>query len=93
MRKLIIDVLEENFCFILVKLMDVIIYVEYGVVDVGIVGKDVMLEEECDVYEVLDLKISKCYLVVVGFLNIDWSGVVLRIVIKYLNVVFSYFRE
>lgn len=68
--KLIVDIFEENMCFILVKLMDVIIYVEYGVVDFGIVGKDVMLEEEWDVYELLDLNISKCYLVVVGLFNV-----------------------
>lgn len=46
--------------------MDVTTYVEHGVADVGIAGKDVMLEEERDVYEVLDLNISKCRLAVAG---------------------------
>lgn len=57
-RKLIIDVPEEKFRFILAKPMDVPTYVEHGVADLGIAGKDVMLEEERDVYELLDLKIS-----------------------------------
>ena len=65
-RKLIIEVAEENLRFILAKPMDVPTYVEHGVADVGIAGKDVMLEEERDVYEVLDLKISGCYLAVAG---------------------------
>lgn len=92
-RKLIIDVPEENLRFILAKPMDVTTYVEHGVADVGIAGKDVMLEEERDVYEVLDLNISKCHLAVAGLPNTDWSGVAPRIATKYPNVASSYFRE
>lgn len=84
---------EENLRFILAKPMDVTTYVEHGVADVGIAGKDVMLEEERDVYEVLDLKISKCHLAVAGLPNTDWSGVAPRIATKYPNVASSYFRE
>lgn len=65
-RKLIIEIVEAGMRFILAKPMDVPTYVEHGVADVGIAGKDVMLEEERDVYEVLDLKISDCYLAVAG---------------------------
>lgn len=72
-RKLIIDVPEENLRFILAKPMDVTTYVEHGVADAGIAGKDVMLEEERDVYEVLDLKISKCHLAVAGLPGADWN--------------------
>ena len=50
-RKLIIEVPEEKFRFILAKPMDVPTYVEHGVADLGIAGKDVMLEEERDVYQ------------------------------------------
>ncbi|PRS02067.1 ATP phosphoribosyltransferase [Bacillus atrophaeus] len=92
-RKLIIDVPVENLRFILAKPMDVTTYVEHGVADVGIAGKDVMLEEERDVYEVLDLNISKCHLAVAGLPNADWSGVAPRIATKYPNVASSYFRE
>lgn len=92
-RKLIIDVPEENFRFILAKPMDVATYVEHGVADLGIAGKDVMLEEDRDVYELLDLKISKCYLAVAGIPNTRMSDVAPKIATKYPNVAAAYFRE
>ncbi len=92
-RKLIIDVPEENFRFILAKPMDVPTYVEHGVADLGIAGKDVMLEEERDVYELLDLKISKCYLAVAGLPNTAMNNVAPKIATKYPNVASAYFRE
>lgn len=92
-RKLIIDVPEENFRFILSKPMDVPTYVEHGVADLGIAGKDVMLEEDRDVYEVLDLKISKCHLAVAGLPNTKMNDVAPRIATKYPHVAAAYFRE
>lgn len=92
-RKLIIDVPEENFRFILAKPMDVATYVEHGVADLGIAGKDVMLEEDRDVYELLDLKISKCYLAVAGVPNTRMSDVAPKIATKYPHVAAAYFRE
>ncbi|MFT8321562.1 MAG: ATP phosphoribosyltransferase [Bacillus sp. (in: firmicutes)] len=92
-RKLIIDVKEENFRFILAKPMDVPTYVEHGVADLGIAGKDVMLEEERDVYELLDLTISACYLAVAGLPNTELNDIAPRIATKYPNVAAAYFRE
>ncbi|MBN6885344.1 ATP phosphoribosyltransferase [Cytobacillus horneckiae] len=92
-RKLIIDVPEEKFRFILAKPMDVPTYVEHGVADLGIAGKDVMLEEERDVYELLDLKISACYLAVAGIPNTKMNDVAPKIATKYPNVAAAYFRE
>ncbi len=92
-RKLIIDVPQENFRFILAKPMDVPTYVEHGVADIGIAGKDVMLEEERDVYELLDLKISKCRLSVAGLPNTKMSDVAPKIATKYPKVTAAYFRE
>lgn len=92
-RKLIIDVPEENMRFILAKPMDVVTYVEHGVADIGIAGKDVMLEEERDVYEVLDLKISACYLAVAGLPTAKAVSVAPKIATKYPNVASKYFRE
>jgi ATP phosphoribosyltransferase len=92
-RKLIIEVEQENFRFILAKPMDVPTYVEYGVADLGIAGKDVLLEEERDVYELLDLKISNCYLAVAGLSNTKMNGVAPKVATKYPNVAASYFRE
>ena len=92
-RKLIIEVPEEDLRFILAKPMDVPTYVEHGVADLGIAGKDVMLEEERDVYELLDLRISGCYLAVAGLPNTMMSDVAPKIATKYPNVASSYFRE
>ncbi|TDL32548.1 ATP phosphoribosyltransferase [Jeotgalibacillus sp. S-D1] len=92
-RKLIIEVPEENLRFILSKPMDVPTYVEHGVADLGIAGKDVMLEEERDVYELLDLQISHCYLAVAGLPDTKMNEVAPRIATKYPNVASSYFRE
>jgi ATP phosphoribosyltransferase len=92
-RKLILEVEEENLRFILSKPMDVTTYVEQGVADIGIAGKDVMLEEERDVYELLDLKISHCYLAVAGLPNTRMSDVAPRVASKYPNVASTYFRE
>ncbi len=92
-RKLIIQVPEENLRFILAKPMDVTTYVEHGVADVGIAGKDVLLEEERDVYEVLDLNISKCRLAVAGLAETAADSVAPRVATKYPNVASSYFRE
>ncbi|MCM3567444.1 ATP phosphoribosyltransferase [Neobacillus mesonae] len=92
-RKLIIDVPEENLRFILSKPMDVATYVEHGVADIGIAGKDVLLEEERDVYELLDLKISGCYLAVAGLPDTKMNDVAPRVATKYPNVAEAYFRE
>ncbi|MCM3598552.1 ATP phosphoribosyltransferase [Metabacillus idriensis] len=92
-RKLILEVPAENMRFILAKPMDVTTYVEHGVADIGIAGKDVMLEEERDVYEVLDLKISACYLAVAGLPNTGTTDVAPKVATKYPGVASSYFRE
>lgn len=92
-RKLIIDVEEERFRFILAKPMDVATYVEHGVADLGIAGKDVLLEEERDVYELLDLKISGCYLAVAGLPDTKMNDVAPKIATKYPNIAAAYFRE
>lgn len=92
-RKLIIDIEEAGLQFILAKPMDVPTYVEHGVADVGIAGKDVMLEEERDVYEILDLKISECRLAVAGLPDAVIQGVAPKVASKYPNVAANYFRE
>lgn len=61
-RKLVITNEETKVRFIIVKTVDLPIYVEYGAADIGIIGKDVLLEEERDVYELLDMQYGKCRL-------------------------------
>ncbi|MBC8016256.1 MAG: ATP phosphoribosyltransferase [Sporomusaceae bacterium] len=63
-RKLIITNEEQKLRFIITKTADLPTYVEYGAADIGIIGKDVLMEESKDVYELLDLKFSKCRMMV-----------------------------
>lgn len=65
-RKLIFTNEELNYRFFLSKASDVPTYVEYGAADIGIVGKDTILEEGRKLYEVLDLGIGKCRMCVCG---------------------------
>lgn len=63
-RKLIITNEEKKIRFIVSKTADVPTYVDYGAADIGIIGKDVLLEANKDVYELLDLGFGKCHLMV-----------------------------
>lgn len=91
-RKLIVPLPEAGMEFIMAKPVDVTTYVEYGVADIGIVGKDVLLENDCDVYELLDLGIARCRMSVIGLP--DWKPVPHpRVATKYPNVASRYFRE
>lgn len=63
-RKLILDFPERRVRFLLLRGADVPTYVEYGAADMGIVGKDILLEQQKDIYEPLDLKFGFCRLVV-----------------------------
>lgn len=91
-RKLVIPVENARLEFILAKPTDVPTYVEYGVADVGVVGKDVLLEEERDVYELLDLQIGYCRMMVAGMP--DWKPTEApRVATKYPKIASRYFRE
>lgn len=91
-RKLILPIPELNMEFIMAKPVDVPTYVEYGVADIGIVGKDVLLEDDRDVYELLDLGIAACRMSVIGLP--DWKPVLHpRVATKYPSVASKYFRE
>ena len=59
-RKLVLVNEEKKIKFIITKTADLPTYVEYGAADIGIIGKDVLLEENKDVYELLDLKFGLC---------------------------------
>ena len=61
-RKLVIANEETKVRFIITKTVDLPTYIEYGAADIGIIGKDVLLEEQKDVYELLDLGYGKCRL-------------------------------
>ena len=82
--------------YLLLKPDDVPTYVEYGVADLGIVGRDVLLEREYDLYAPLDLGIGKCRLVVAGLVSFEYParpGTRLRVATKFPNVASRFFRE
>lgn len=91
-RKLIVEAPNERFRFILAKPMDVPVYVEHGVADIGIAGKDVMLEHDRDVHELLDLGISRCYIATAGLPNTAMNETTPRIATKYPQVASRFFR-
>lgn len=92
-RKLILTSDDERFRVILAKPVDVPTYVEYGVADVGIAGKDVLLESEREVYEMLDLKISACHLAVAAVPGASHHVYMPRVATKYPNIATKYFKR
>ncbi len=83
-RKLVLETADGRWRFFFVKPSDVPTYVEYGVADIGIVGKDTLLEAEADLYEMLDLKFESCKLCLAGFPGTPVDGVPhLRVASKY----------
>ena len=93
-RKLIFVNEELKLRFFLAKGPDVPTYVEYGAADIGIVGKDTILEEGRNLYEVLDLGFGKCRMCVCGpkeakkYLN---GSQLIRVASKYPNIAKEYF--
>lgn len=91
-RKLILESPDQSIRYILAKPVDVPTYVEYGVADVGIVGKDVLLEAERDLYELLDLGIGRCRMCVCGLP--DGKGAAgNRVASKYPRIATEHFRN
>ncbi len=93
-RKLIFTNEERKLRFFLAKANDVPTYVEYGAADIGIVGKDTILEEGRKMYEVLDLKIGKCRMCVAGperAAELLKHGELIRVATKYPNIAKDYF--
>lgn len=91
-RKLVFESKENGVRYMLVKPSDVSIYVEKGAVDIGVVGRDVLLESESDVYELLDLGFGKCRLAVAGKKGfVEDKSIPLRVATKYPNVTQAYY--
>ena len=95
-RKLIFVNEELKLKFFLSKASDVPTYVEYGAADIGVVGKDTILEEGRNLYEVLDLKFGACKMCVCGpkeakkYLN---SNEIIRVASKYPHIAKEYFNN
>ena len=91
-RKLIFENEEVGVRYFWVKPSDVAIYVERGAADIGIAGKDILLEYEPDVYELLDLGIGKCRMAVAAKKNFrDDTEKTLRVATKFTNIAREYY--
>lgn len=94
-RKLVLTSADNKFGFFLVKPSDVPTYVEAGVADLGIVGKDTLLEENKELYEMLDLRLGECRLCIAGFPERKdvLTNPHLRVATKYVNTARRLFAE
>lgn len=91
-RKLILETNQPGIRLIIIRAADVPTYVEYGAADVGITGKDVLLEHEgTELYEPLDLGIARCRLMLAEPQGAGKSSGRLRIATKYINTTRNYF--
>ncbi|HEY1326996.1 MAG TPA: ATP phosphoribosyltransferase [Casimicrobiaceae bacterium] len=96
-RKLIVPTGREGVSLVVLRATDVPTYVQYGAADVGIAGKDVLLEHGGEgLYQPLDLGIGRCRLVVATRRNYDWSGLVqrgarVRVATKYVATAREHF--
>ena len=93
-RKLVFENEESGVRYFLVKPSDVAIYVEYGAADIGVVGKDVLLESGADVYELLDLGIGKCRMCVAAREDyVEDTGRATVVATKFPRVARAYFMD
>ncbi len=97
-RKLIFENSEQKMRYMIVRATDVPTYVEYGCADMGIVGRDTLMEQERDLYEPLDLKFGYCRMIVAEPANLAgnddpclWSHI--RVATKYPRVTEKWFAS
>jgi ATP phosphoribosyltransferase len=90
-RKLIFDTNHEHIKFVVIRATDVPTYVEYGGADMGIAGKDVLLEHGAKgLYEPLDLKIARCRLMVAGMKGAPAVEGRMKVASKFVNITRDY---
>ena len=94
-RALIFQDTKKDVRYFLAKPNDVITYVEHGVADVGVVGKDTLMEGGSDYYELLDLKVGECRFILAGLPEVNPLEKVghVKIGTKYPNVAADYFHR
>ena len=93
-RKLIFENVEVGVRYFWVKPSDVVIYVERGAADIGIAGKDIILEYSPDIYELLDLGMGKCRMAVAAKKDFcDRRDRTLRVATKFPNIARDYYNK
>ncbi len=93
-RKLIFENQEKQVRYFWVKPSDVAIYVERGAADIGVAGKDILLEYSPDVYELLDLNLGKCRMAVAAPNDFyDDGQKTLKVATKFTNIAAQYYAS
>jgi ATP phosphoribosyltransferase len=93
-RKLILDTNCDDVKLVVIRATDVPTYVQYGAADIGVAGKDVLLEHGAEgLYEPVDLKIARCKLMTAGPVDYKPPAGRLRIATKFVNVTKEYFAS
>ena len=93
-RKLILDTNHENIKLVIIRATDVPVYVQYGAADLGVTGKDVLMEHGGNgLYEMLDLKIACCKLMTAGFADRALPDGQLKVATKFVNCTRDYFAK
>lgn len=93
-RKLILDTNRDDVKLVIIRATDVPTYVQYGAADIGVAGKDVLLEHGGEgIYEPLDLKIAQCRLMVAGRKGQPQNNGRLRIATKFVNSTRDYYAK
>ena len=93
-RKLIFENEEKQVRYFWVKPSDVSIYVERGAADIGVVGKDILIEYEPEIYELADLTVGKCRMCVAGPKDFRDSGEKkLKVATKFTNTARQYYAQ
>ena len=93
-RKLILDTNQDDVKLVIIRATDVPTYVQYGAADLGVAGKDVLMEHGGDgLYELVDLNIAKCKLMTAGMVDYVPHQGRLRVATKFVNVARRFFAE
>ena len=93
-RKLVFENPQKGVRYFWVKPSDVAIYVERGAADIGVAGKDILLEYEPHVYELMDLHIGQCRMAVAAQKNfVDDTSTTLRVATKFTNIARKFYAE
>ena len=93
-RKLIFENKQVGVCYFWVKPSDVAIYVERGAADIGVVGKDILMEYKPELFELLDLNVGKCRLAVAGKKGFhDSTDRILRVATKFPHITMDYYSK
>ncbi len=91
-RKLILDTNQNDVKLLVIRAADVPTYVEYGAAQIGVAGKDVLMEHEgTGLYEPVDLKIAACRIMVAAQQGRSLSGRRIKVATKYVNTARSHF--